>query len=113
MAQEIGKVDNVSKTEKNEFFAQKIVIFSKFQILAKSSFFKKILSHSKNQFHTLAEQVLTQQIPIILCCYYKSPHTRPFKRALVGFSGTRSCGDIDNINFLIHFLENCKIAQVV
>ena len=40
MAQALGKV-NVSKTEKNEFSAQKMVIFSKFPFLAKSSFLKK------------------------------------------------------------------------
>ena len=64
MAQALAKV-NVSKTEQNEFFAQKMVIFSKFLFLAKSSFLKKILAHSTNQLHTFAQQVLTQQIPIV------------------------------------------------
>ena len=33
------------------------MFFLKFQFLAKSSFLKKNLSHSKNQPHTLAQQV--------------------------------------------------------
>ena len=72
MAQELGKV-NVSKTEKNEIFCKKLVVFSKVQLLAKSSFLKKKLSHNKNQPQTLAQQVLTQQIPLIFCCYTTSP----------------------------------------
>ena len=41
MTQALGKSEYVSKTEKNEFFSQKIAFFSKFQFLAKSSFLKK------------------------------------------------------------------------
>ena len=32
-------------------------------------------------------------------------NTRPFKRAIVRFSGMRSCGDIHVLNFLINFFE--------
>ena len=106
------------------------------------------MSHSKNQPHTLAQQVLTQQIPIIFCCYYKPPCSgqhevrncreatvsekqtkilgegggaatgahltkikaqyQTFQTRYSSFSGARSCGDIDNLNFLIHFFEKLQ-----
>ena len=37
-------------------------------------------------------------------------NTRPFKRALVHFSGMRSCGD--NLKFLIRFYENLEKRRV-
>ena len=107
MAQELGKV-NISPKLRKMSFLHKKVFFSKFQFLAKSSFLKKSCPNSKNQTHTLVQQVLTQQIPTTFCCYYKPPrksNIRPFKRAIVRFSGPRSCGDIDKLNFLIQFFE--------
>ena len=38
-------------------------------------FSQKTLSHIKNQPHTHAQQVLTQQITIIFCCYYRLPRS--------------------------------------
>ena len=128
MAQALIKVNMSPKLRKNNFFHKKCSLFSKFSFLVKSSFLKTIFTHSKNQPHTLAQHVLTQQTPIIFSCYYKppkcgtaakrryrkktnsegrgarrqgltrpqgKPNTRPFKRAIVRFSGTRSCGDND------------------
>ena len=115
MAQALIKVNMSPKLRKNIFFAQKMFTFSKFPFLVKSSFLKTIFTHSKNQPHTLAQHVLTQQIPIKFSCYYKpprrpksKPNTRPFKRAIVRFSGTRSCGDINYLKFLIRIFENLQ-----
>ena len=88
-------------------------------------FSQKTLINRKNQPHTLPQQVLVQQTPIIFCCYYKPPRSGPHEAAvpekvtkilkegargdrgspdqnespisdLVHSSGTRSCGDIDD-----------------
>ena len=59
------------KLRKMNFFAQKMVIL--FQNSDDEiQFSQEILTHSENQPHTL-----TQQIPIIFCCYYKPPRSWP------------------------------------
>ena len=40
-------------------------------------FSQKSLINRKNQPHTLPQQVLVQQTPIIFCCYYKPPRSGP------------------------------------
>ena len=67
----------MSPKQKKIIFCTKNVLFSKFPFLVKSSFLKIIFIHSKNQPHTLAQHVLTQQIPIIFSCYYKPPSSGP------------------------------------
>ena len=77
MAQALGKVNMSPKLRKMCFLLKKCSFFSKLPFLVKSSFLKNILTHSKNQHHTLAQQVLMQQIPAIFCCYYKPPRSGP------------------------------------
>ena len=77
MAQGLEK-RNVSKAEKKcVFFAQKIVIFSQNSVFDEIQFSRKSLINRKNQPHTLPQQVLVQQTPIIFCCYYKLPRSGP------------------------------------
>ena len=49
---------------------------------------QKSLINRKNQPHTLPQQVLVQQTPIIFCCYYKPPRSGP------------------------HEVRNCRVAAV-
>ena len=51
-----------------------MLLFFKF-VFGEIQFSQKILTHTKNQTPTLAQQVLTQQVPIIFCCYYKPPRS--------------------------------------
>ena len=61
------KKGNMSpKLRKMFFFAQKLVIFSKNSVFDESQFSLKSLINRKNQPHTLPQQVLAQQTPIIL-----------------------------------------------
>ena len=65
---------NMSPKLRKFFFAQKIVIFSQNSVFDEIQFSQKSLINRKNQPHTLPQQVLVQQTPIIFCCYYKPPH---------------------------------------
>ena len=61
------------KLRKMVFFAQKIVIFSQNSVFDEIQFSQKSSINRKNKPHTLPQQVLVQQTPIIFCCYYKPP----------------------------------------
>ena len=58
-------MEYVSKAEKNVFFAQKLAIFSQNSVFDETQFLRKSLIKRKKQPHTLPQQVLTQQTPII------------------------------------------------
>ena len=60
----IRKSEDVSKTEKNVFFAQKIVKIFQNSGFAEIQFSQKSLIDIKNQPHTLPQQVLVQQTPM-------------------------------------------------
>ena len=76
MAQALEKV-NVSKTEKNVFFAQKIVIVFQSSVCGEIQFSKKSSTKQKKQPHAFPQQVLVQQTPIISCSYYMPPRSGP------------------------------------
>ena len=77
-AQALEKVNMSPKLRKMSFFAQNGYFFW-FSFFGEIQFSQKnrILTHSKNQPHTLAQHVLTQQIPNPNCCYYKLPRSGP------------------------------------
>ena len=76
MAQELGKM-NMSPILRKMSFLLKNLLFFEVSIFGEIQFSRKILSHSKNQPYTLAQQVPTQQTPIIFCCFYKPPRSGP------------------------------------
>ena len=124
-----------------------MVIFSQNSVFDEIQFSQKSLINRKNQPHTVPQQVLVQQNPMIFCCYCKPSRSGPHKvrncpeaavpeeykilkegargdrgspdqnespipdlsNALVRFSGTRSCGDIDDINFLTNFKKTTHV----
>ena len=74
MAQALEKVNVSPNTGKMFSFAQKMVILFQNSVFGEIQFSQKILSCSKNQPDMLAQQVLTQQIPIKFC-YYDPPRS--------------------------------------
>ena len=77
MAEALEKGNMSPKLRKLGFFAQKIDIFSQNSVFDEIQFSQKSLINKKNQPHALSQQVLVQQIPIVFCCYYKSPRNGP------------------------------------
>ena len=65
------------KLRKLGLFAQKIDIFSQNSVFDEIQFSQKSLITRKNQPDALPQQILVQQIPIVFCCYYKPPRSRP------------------------------------
>ena len=77
MAQALEKGNMSSKLRKLGFFAQKIHIFSQNSVFDEIQLSQKSLINRKNQPHALPQQVLVKHIPIVFCCYYKPPRSRP------------------------------------
>ena len=67
---------------KKSFLQKKMIIFSQNSVFDEIQFSQKSLIKRKNQPHTLPQQVLVQQTPIIFC-YYKPPRSGPH--------GVRNC----------------------
>ena len=89
MAQALEKGNISPKLRKMGFWhKKKRVIFSQNSDFDEIRFSQKSLINRKNQPHTLPQQVLVQQTPIIFCCYYKPPRSGP------------------------HEVRNCRVAAV-
>ena len=73
MAQALEKSNISPKLRKMDFLHKKRVIFSQNSDFDEILFSQKSLINRKNQPHTLPQQVLVQQTPIIFCCYCKPP----------------------------------------
>ena len=65
------------KLRKMRLFCQKIVIIFQNSVFGETQFSQKSLINRKNQPHTLPQQALVQQTPIISGCYYKPPRSGP------------------------------------
>ena len=87
------------RTFKN-YFGQFVWIEKKATIIVAFHFMKRRL---KNQPHTLPQQVLVQQAPIIFCCYYKPPRSGPHQLFV---SLVRVV--VDNLKFSLKFSENLQ-----
>ena len=77
MAQALEKGNISPKLRKMGFLHKKRLIFSQNSDFDEMLFSQKSLINRKNQPHTLPQQVLVQQTPIIFCCYYKPPRSGP------------------------------------
>ena len=82
MAQALEKGNISPKLRKMGFLHKKRVIFSQNSDFDEILFSQKSLINRKNQPHTLPQQVLVQQTPIIFCCYYKPPRSGPHEAAV-------------------------------
>ena len=85
---------NISpKLRKMGFLHKKRVIFSQNSDFDEILFSQKSLINRKNKPHTLPQQVLVEQTPIIFCCQYKpprsGPHEVPEKEAKILEKGAR------------------------
>ena len=91
MAQALEKGKISPNLRKMGFLHKKRVIFSQNSDFDEILFSQKSLINRKNQPHTLPQQVLVQQTPIIFCCYYKPPEkeTVPEKETKILKEGTR------------------------
>ena len=76
MAQALEKGNMSPKLRKCFFLHKKIVIFSQNSVFDEIQFSQKSLINRKNQPHTLPQQVLVQQPPIILLLL-QAPAQRP------------------------------------
>ena len=77
MAQALEKGNISPKLRKMGFLHKKRLIFSQNSDFDEMLFSQKSLINRKNQPHTLPQQVLVQQTPILFCCYYKPPRSGP------------------------------------
>ena len=77
MIQALEKGNISPKLRKMGFLHKKRVIFSQNSDFDEILFSQKSLINRKNKPHTLPQQVLVEQTPIIFCCYYKPPRSGP------------------------------------
>ena len=77
MAQALEKGNISPKLRKMGFLHKKRLIFSQNSDFDEMLFSQKSLINRKNQPHTLPQQVLVQQTPIIFCCNNKPPRSGP------------------------------------
>ena len=87
MAQALEKVNMYPHLRKMFFFAQKMVKLFQNSVFGEIQFSQKSLTSRKMQHHTLLQQVLVQQTPIIYCCYKP---TRSVEQPRSGDTGKRN-----------------------
>ena len=80
MVQALEKGNISPKLRKMGFLHKKRVIFSQNSDFDEILFSQKSLINRKNKPHTLPQQVLVEQTPIIFCCYYKPPRSGPHEK---------------------------------